>query len=250
MLKLRTFMANNKAYSVLSKIYDRLMADVQKGWAEHIVELLKENAQGYTGLDLACGSGYFTRAIKKGGYEVIGVDICPEMLTLAEELSAKERLNISYQNQDISSLKVFKKVDFLTIINDGVNYIDSKSLKKAFKSFYAALGSGGVLIFDFSSEYKLKNIIGNNLFGEDYEDFSYLWFNKLYEDKVQMDLTIFTKVGELYKKEEETHTQYIHCLDFILNALKDADFKKISVNGSIDGVIDEKVDRFEIVAVK
>ncbi len=243
-------MASNKAYSVLSKIYDRLMEDVQINWANHIVELLNANAKGHTGLDLACGSGYFTRAIKRNGYDVTGVDISPEMLTLAQELSSKERLNINYLNQDISKLKVFKKVDFLTIINDGVNYIDPESLQKAFKAFYASLVPSGVLIFDFSSEYKLKNVIGNNLFGEDYEDFSYLWFNKLYENKIEMDLTIFTKVGDLYKKEEETHIQYIHSLDFILNSLKKAGFTKISVNGVIDGFIDEKTQRMEIVAVK
>ena len=161
----------NEAYTALSKVYERLIADDRyKKWANHVVEVLDGNTKGKFGFDLACGSGYFTRAIKKAGYKVTGVDISADMLSQAQLIAGKENLNIPFMKQDMTSFKSFEKADFLTIINDGVNYVSPERLEKAFASFYKNLNVGGVLFFDFSTEYKLKNIIGDNLFGEDYDE--------------------------------------------------------------------------------
>ena len=93
-----------------------------------------------------------------------------------------------------------------------------------FKSIAKSLKTGGVFLFDVSSEYKLKTVIGNNMFGEDREDVAYLWFNTLKENSVEMDLSFFIKNGETYIKREESHVQYIHCESEIENALLKAGF--------------------------
>ena len=141
----------NEAYSALSAVYEKLVDDqTYKKWADWVVKLLEENSPGQLGYDLACGSGYFTRAEKKAGYDVIGVDICPEMLVEAKRLASKEKLNITFLRQDMTCLKSFNKVDFITIINDGVNYLSPERLKKAFDAVNKQLKKGGVFIFDFS----------------------------------------------------------------------------------------------------
>ena len=241
----------NEAYSALSAVYEKLVDDqTYKKWAEWIVTLLEENSPGPLGYDLACGSGYFTRAEKRAGYDVTGVDICEEMLVEAKKLSLKEKLNITFLRQDMTCLKSFNKVDYITVINDGVNYLSPERLKKAFEAIIKQLKKGGVLIFDFSTEYKLRNIIGDNMFGEDREDISYLWFNKLCGDRIEMDLTVFTKCGDLYKKEEESHVQYIHTLDFILGSLKAVGFKEIEFCRLFGGTVTPETDRIVITAVK
>ena len=240
-----------KAYTVLSKVYERLTAGEQyEKWALHVVDVLNNNAVGKFGFDLACGSGYFTRAEKRAGYNVTGVDISEEMLTEAQRTAGEEGLNIPFTKQDMVNFRTFEKADFLTIINDGVNYVPPERLKKAFKNFYRQLNKGGVLFFDFSTEYKLRNIIGNNMFGEDYDDLTYLWFNRLIDGHIEMDLSIFVKKGDLFEKREESHIQYIHTLGFMTDSLKAAGFENITANAFFGGEIKSDAERIEILAVK
>ena len=241
----------NKAYTALSKVYETLMADeAYAKWAKHVVDVLDSSSRGVLGYDLACGSGYFTRAIKRAGYDVTGVDVSKEMLTEAQKLSDKENLNIRFIEQDMATFKSFDKVDFITVINDGVNYLSPERLKKAFAAFYRQLKVEGVLFFDFSTEYKLRNVIGNNMFGEDGDDFSYLWFNRLIGDHIEMDLSVFTRVGEYYEKREESHIQYIHTLDHIVGALKAVGFSDVTPSDFSGGQIGRDTQRIEVLAVK
>ncbi|MBR1890964.1 MAG: class I SAM-dependent methyltransferase [Clostridia bacterium] len=241
----------NEAYSALSDVYERLMdGEAYKAWATRVVSVIDENSPGVLGYDLACGSGYFTRALKKAGYDVIGVDSSAQMLTEAVRLCRQQSLNIEFLRQDMTCLKSFNKVDFLTVINDGVNYVAPDKLKKGFAAFYKQLKVGGILFFDFSTPYKLKNIIGDNVFCEDYDDLSYIWFNKFLGDSVQMDLSVFKKQGEFYVKKEETHLQYVHSLDFIVGSLKAVGFKSVTANAFMGGAIQKDTQRIEILAVK
>ena len=100
-------------------------------WANYVINKIKSyNANAKNGLDVACGSGYFTRALKRAGYSVTGVDIQPEMLTQANIECAKEKLAIPFMVGDMTKLKTFEKVDFITVINDGINCIAPEKLKK------------------------------------------------------------------------------------------------------------------------
>lgn len=242
-----------KAYSVLSKVYEYLILDDDyKLWADFLVDTAKKLNLGYGSLnvDCACGSGYFTRALKRAGYNVTGVDFSQEMLVEAKNLTAKEGLNIDYLQMDMSNLKSFKKVDFITVINDGINYVEPKKILKTFKSFYSNLNRGGYVLFDISSEYKIKNIIGNNLFGEDTEKCSYLWFNRLGDGFVDMDIVLFTPCGDKYVRTEESHRQYAHSLKFICDSLISAGFSDIQTFGLFGRELTFDSDRICFIAKK
>ncbi len=242
-----------KAYGALSKVYEYLILDSDYNlWAEYIVSHLNALGvkRGASGIDCACGSGFFTRALKKAGLDVLGVDLSQEMLTEAKNLSQKEGLNIQYLQMNIVNLKSFKKVDFLTVINDAINYIEPKDIFKTFKSFYSSLNSQGVLVFDISSEYKIKNILGNNLFGEDTEECSYMWFNQQGDGFVDMDIVLFLKEGDKYVKKEESHRQFSHNLDFILENLEKAGFKDISYTAHLGKELKSDSDRIIFSAKK
>lgn len=242
---------SGKAYSVISAVYDRLTDQtLYEKWKDRSLEVLSAYPHLRCGLDVACGSGFFTIAQKKAGYNVIGVDFSEEMLVKARANSDREKLNIPFLLQDMSALKVLDKVDYITVINDGISYLDDRSLVRAFKSFYTALKKGGVLYFDFSTEYRLKNVIGNNVFAEDYDDLTFLWFNELKEGSVKMDITVFLKNGDKYDRYDETQIQYFRPLSMVQNALENVGFKKISACSFFGGDIQGNTERIEIIAEK
>ena len=83
------------------------------------------------------------------------------------------------------------------------------------------LNKGAKFVFDVSSEYKLKKIIGSNVFFEDYDDLTYLWTNTPFAGGVKMELTFFIRGGDgKYTKQTEEHTQYAHTREDIENAMK------------------------------
>lgn len=240
-----------EAYSVLSEYYDGLAAeDGYEEWGKRVLKLAEKYAKGGKCADLACGSGYFTRLLKKAGYDVFGCDISSEMLTEAEKKSAEERLYIEYRKQDLTAFKNFEKLDLVTVINDGFNYLDGEKLKRALKAIAKNLKRGGALIFDVSSEYKIKKILANNVFAEDLDDLTLLWFNELTGNKLTMSLTFFIKDGEKYVRKDETHVQYAHGVGFIGNALKEAGLTPVEIFGAAENGVSENDERINFVAIK
>lgn len=162
------------------------------------------------------------RAILRGrfpgpGCDVVGADLSYEMLS--EAMARSEGTGIVYLHQNMLRPRGFADLGFVTVINDGVNYIPPKKLVELFENIRNCLMIGGMIMFDISSPFKLRNVLGNNLFGEDNEDISYLWFNRLKRDRVEMDLTFFLARGAVYERRDERHVQYIHEPEAVSEAL-------------------------------
>ena len=217
---------NLNSYSALGRWFEYLNDDCgYEQWSQYLIKKLGEYPVGAKGLDIGCGNGYFTRALKKEGYDVLGVDKSPEMLSRAQEFSFKEGVRVEFLLGDITKLKLPGKCDFAVAVNDCLNYVKKSDLKSAFTRVHSCLKKGGTFIFDISSAQKLKNTLGNNLFAEDREDITYLWFNTLSGDSVTMDLTFFVleKNGK-YTRYDERHVQYIHEEEDIIKALNECGF--------------------------
>lgn len=212
-------------YKAVAQFYDRLLLD--DGYEKYvnlIVDKVKCAAPVFSGADGGCGSGIVTRALKKAGANVWGFDISEEMLQKADEAATKEKLNLRFLKQNLVNFKSLEKLGFLTVINDGINYIEQKNLKATFKNVYKNLVKNGAFIFDVSTPFKLKTILGNNLYGDDCENLSYIWFNTLNENSVDIEITFFEKKGELYERTEETQTQYVHEIDDVIKMLEETGF--------------------------
>ena len=214
------------SYSALGRWFEYLNDDCgYEQWSQYLIKTLKDEGAGAFGLDIGCGNGYFTRALIRAGYRVTGIDISERMLDTAQQISLKEGVRTEFLLGDITKLKLNVKADFAVAVNDCLNYVPQSKLKTAFSRVAASLKKGGVFVFDVSSETKLREIVGNNLFGEDRDDLTYLWFNKLGEDSVTMDLTIFERRQDgTYARYDERHVQYIHSEEEIIGALNGAGF--------------------------
>ncbi len=242
---------NSAAYNAIAPLYERLMDVDYDVWANYEIEFLKEYSKGNKGVDAGCGSGAFTRRFRRAGFDVIGADISEEMLSVAAETSRREGLDIKYVKQDIRSLKLPERVHFITALTDCFNYVDGAGMRRALSRFHSSLVKGGVLAFDISTEYKLKELIGNGMFGEDAEDYSYLWFNRTFEGGVEMDISLFTKTADgKYEKREEHHTQYVHREQDVLSALDAAGFEVIKVEGHLGAPVSPDCERLNFFAVR
>jgi SAM-dependent methyltransferase len=245
-------MKKTQLFASVAEFYDYSMVNNcdYEGWANYVIGKLKKYLNGAaSGMDVACGSGYFTRALKRCGYNVFGMDIAPEMLTSAQKITAKEGLFISYMVGDMTNFKYNSKLDFITAINDAINCLPPDKVVKTFKNFSSLLKKGGVLHFDISSEYKLRNVIADNTFCEDDDAYSYIWFNKPYEDRVVMEMSVFLKENDKYVKRESQLTEYIHTREFLEQALIQAGFKVLEVDGDM-GEYTKSSHRINFTAIK
>lgn len=244
-------MNNKRAYGAIAGLYEYLMDVDYDGWAEYILSTVKPFLKGKRCVDIGCGSGAFTRRFKRSGLDVIGVDLSDDMLAEAIKLTREEGLNITYVKQDMRTFRPMGKVDLITAVTDCLNYLPQDDLPKVFKKFASALSKGGVLFFDVSSEYKIKNVLGNNMFGEDGEDFTYVWFNRQFDGGVEMDISLFTKTeGEVYFKTEEHHVQYAHTVEQLKGALDLAGFDVVKCEGHLGGALVENSERVNVLAIK
>lgn len=233
----------DNSYSYLGRWFEKLNADCgYEQWSQYLIKKLKGYGAGVRGADIGCGNGYFTRALNKAGYDVIGIDKSPECLDAAQRLSLAEGIRTQYLLGDITEMELFGKFDFFVAVNDCLNYVQKNKLFSTFKKVRSFLNAGGVFIFDISSSYKLREILGDNLFAEDGEDMTYLWFNKLYPDRVEMDLTFFERRADGYfKRSDERHIQYIHEEEDVLRALNEAGFE-VYTEGHLGGDKKERIN--------
>ena len=134
----------------------------------------------------------------------------------------------------INAHYITNPVDFAVAVNDCLNYVPHNKLETAFKKVCGCLKKGGAFVFDISTEYKLKNVLGNNLFADDEDDITYIWFNKWLGDSVEMDITVFTAAGGgLFKREDERHIQYAHKIPDVVAALESAGFDVVRTEGHL-----------------
>ncbi len=227
-------MERKAAYANLAGWFEYLNDDCgYENWSQYFIEKLRAYPLS-VGLDIGCGGGWFTRAFQRAGYQMTGVDISPEMLDAAQENALKEGVRSEYLLGDITKLRLLKKYDFATAINDCINYVPKNKLSAAFKGVYTALKKGGLFLFDISSPRKFREKIANTVSVDDRDEVTYLSFNREEADGVTMEVTLFARQKDgKYLRLEETHRQYLYEEAEILSALQNSGFTLLGVEGHL-----------------
>ena len=209
-------------YSVLAKYYDRFTQNDcdYDSWSQYLYSVAKKHGAKEV-VDIACGTGKMTKLLVDKGLKAIGVDASEEMLTVA-----RTKCKAVFVRQDMRRMKLPHAVDMAVCVNDGVNYLKPSELSGFFQRVSASLKIGAPFVFDVSSPYKLRDVVGNNVFYLDEEGETLLWSNLTKADSVEMSLTLFVDDGNgKYARYDERHVQYIHGDDQITSALKSAGFE-------------------------
>lgn len=244
------------AYGAFAGIYDALMDDVDYDrWAEYCLRLLdREGVSPRTLCDCACGTGSLSVRFAARGIRVTGVDLSGDMLEQAQAKARSFGVQAMFVRQDMCALRLPRPVDALVCGCDGVNYLlDDDRLNAFFARAREALRPGGALAFDVSSAWKLENTLGNNFFGEDRDDVTYLWSNRYdgHAKTVTMELTFFVREGGLYRRFDETHVQKAHDPEHLVDLLGKNGFVRPLVYGDFGfGAPVPRAQRIHIAAVR
>ena len=207
------------------------MSDVDyANWAQYLHGFLsKAGAQRV--LEVSCGTGNITFELSALGYDITASDLSVQMLKVAKHANAQLCAGIKFVRQDMRKIEVGNKVDALVCACDGVNYIDAAGLVNFAKSAYSALKPGGVLLFDISSEHKLRNVMDGQVFFDERNELACIWKNTFDEaqNALTLDLTLFVKNADMYKRQHETHIQYAHSANAVQNCMGEAGFAQIDI---------------------
>ena len=220
------------SYTDFAYIYDSLMhkdIDYEK-WADYIENLfIMYDVNPDLVCDLACGTGNITIPLAKRGYDMTGVDISEDMLNIAREKA--DGLDILFLHQSMTDLDLFGTMGAFLCMIDGINYVlPPKSLLTLFTKIKTCfIDPDGLFIFDISTDYKLKNVIGSNTFVHSDKNIFYTWQNRFIEKRKLSDmfLTFFVKQGKKYSRFEERHLQRAYSVNELTLLLKKAGFKSV-----------------------
>ena len=217
-------------YSEFAVVYDLLMQDVDyEKRTEYILKLFKKfGKKPSLMLDLACGTGAFSNLFALKGVEVIGVDMSEEMLAVARENSAEIGTDVLYLCQKAEELDLYGTVDGAICCLDSINHItDKKVLQKAFNKVSLFMEKDCLFIFDVNTEYKHREVLGNNTFVIDEEDVYCVWQNSFNEKQNLTDICLdfFIKDEDCYFRSGEEFSERAYSVAELECMLEKAGFK-------------------------
>jgi len=202
-------------YNSFSYYYDLMMESVDY---DIFIDIVKEHiSKDKSILDAGCGTGNVSIPLALDGYNVTGIDISADMLTICKHKEQLNNVNFPIFENNLEEEIGIELFDSCISFLDVINYVD---YKKAFKNIYNVLKKGGIFIFDvndFDYQESMKGYVEE----DSYDLFSYTW--KILDNgigSIKHDLTIKTK-DEVFN---EIHYQTTYKKDVYIKELESLGF--------------------------
>ena len=228
------------SYQFLAGCYDELTYDVPyPRWADYIEKHFRRRGlPGNIVLDLACGTGSLTRELAQRGYEMIGVDLSPEMLAEAAEKNRDVGdVPPIFLCQPMENLDLYGTIDACVCCLDSINYVTSpKKLQQAFERVHLFLMPGGLFLFDINTPEKLRGLDGQ-VFLDETEDAYCVWRAE-YSKRSRicsyfMDIFRLDPDSGQWDRGEEIHEERAYTIPELTGFLEQAGFRDIKVYGEL-----------------
>ena len=243
-------------YSCFARYYDRLTENVNyHSRAEYFARLLQRyRSDPGLVLDLACGTGSLTVELAEMGYEMIGVDSSPEMLSEAMCKTGKRGLSVLYLCQDMMQLDLYGTVGATVCALDSVNHLtDPADLKKAFERVSLFTEPGGIFLFDANTPYKHREILADNAYIYEFDDLYCGWQNSYdpSDGSVNIRLDFFERAKGGWRREQEEFSERAYSVQELEDLLRETGFELLDMYG--DDTLDppgEQAQRWVCAAKK
>ena len=143
------------AYARLDRFYDAAMGD-RTEMASYILRLIRRHKpKARTLLELACGTGAILKILAKS-YAVAGLDLSPQMLSLAR----KKLPHVRFYRKNMARFELATKFDVIICVFDSINHVlEFGNWQKIFRIAARHLEKDGLFLFDINTEAKLERLI-------------------------------------------------------------------------------------------
>lgn len=216
--------------------YDKFAWLYNKAWGafgRNIFPLLKDIAgerlpDGARVLDLCCGTGQLAKVLTEKGYKVTGIDGSQEMLCFAQENAPKAKFIAA----DARAFNLPATFDAVFSTFDALNHIMTlPELQQVFNCVYHCLVSGGIFIFDLTTQKHFETHTRDIKQISETPDYYYVMqvdYNRS-SKLCQWQCTYFQRKGKVWERSDVSLQQTHYPNAAVKAALKKAGFSNIQV---------------------
>lgn len=189
-------MERNEGYGDFAEAYDALTFNVPYDEiADYYEKILRSMTGGEHLLDMGCGTGSLTVRLAGRGFDVIGQDASPDMLTFAAAKSSE----VVWICQKMEETELGERVDAVISTLDSINHLpDKAAVESCFKRVAEILKSGGAFVFDVNTIYKHREVLAENTFVYDIDGVYCVWQNTFCPEDNGVDIEL-----DLFFEEED-----------------------------------------------
>lgn len=108
-------------------------------------------AAGAKILDVGCGYGRLSNGLAKAGYEVVGCDINPAFLDIAQSEAGHDELRVRYQQCDMRAIVAAEEFDAVISWFTSFGYFDDTHNRDVLQRLRTALKPDGKLVMDLNN---------------------------------------------------------------------------------------------------
>lgn len=223
-----------------ASLYDEFTENVEYCYrANFLLKLLSKNGiKGGILLDLACGTGSMIPYFREAGYEVIGIDNSPDMLSVASEKTGNDK-DVLLLCQDMRSLDLYGTIDCAVCSLDSVNHLLTEDdVSSAFRSVSLFLRPGGIFVFDVNTLYKHRFVLSGNSFVYENDEAFLVWQNSECDedDTVDFMLDIFLQQEDgSYSRVSEDFSERAYSAELLTKLLDETGLEVVALLGDMTG---------------
>ena len=234
------------SFSTIAEFYDHINGSAYKPYADFLQESFSlADIPVKEVLDLGCGTGGITSELADMGYDMVALDVSPEMLNIARERNFGK--NTLLLCQDMREFELYGTVQAVYSSFDCLNYItEPDDLAEVFALVHNYLEPGGIFVFDINTLYRYKNIYDGRSYVYELGDDMAIWRSAFDEESelCDFDIDLFSAEGGVYYRSAESQTQKYHSPQDIISAAEGFSLVAKSGGKGFDGCAENEKEYY------
>ena len=217
----------------LAYIHDAGFGGLARAGASVLLDALRgRGVRGGLVIDLGCGSGILAEHLANNGFDVLGIDFSAALIALARQRVPRGRFIV--ESLHTAALPPCVAA---AAVGECFNYLfDShhscESVRRVLGRLFEALAPAGPFVFDVAEPGRVPGpgISKGHAEGEDWAVLVTVEEDRQ-QELLTRHITSFRRVGELYRRDSETHRQRLLPRSQVVSWLEEIGFEVQTLGG-------------------